>query len=299
MLIKRNKNILVAVSGGPDSMLLLNLLLKKYNNKKIYVATINYNFRDNSNKDVEIVREFCKKKNISLFVKNIFYKEDLNYKIGNFENQARNDRYDFFRKIYFENNIDCLFLAHHKDDFLETFTIQKESNRKPLFYGIKTKSFYKEMLICRPFIKKYFKNQIMQICAKKNIDFALDYTNYQTIFTRNIIRVNYLDKLDKEKNKLIKIIKKKNKKNIKTQKKIDKEYWIWEKTSFDQNVFVNLFFKKNLIFKLLNTKFTNLKISSKKIVSIIQFIESQNRTSNYKIDNKNYLYKVKGKLIFN
>ena len=75
-MINKEDKILVAVSGGPDSISLLNILYElKYN---ICVAHINHGLRENANGDEEFVIEFCKKKNIPCFVKKVNLKNMLN-----------------------------------------------------------------------------------------------------------------------------------------------------------------------------------------------------------------------------
>ena len=76
-----NKKLLLGVSGGPDSMLLLNY----FKDKNIIVCHVNYCVREDSYNDENIVREFCKNNNIKLEVLNL---KNHSYK-GNFENEAR------------------------------------------------------------------------------------------------------------------------------------------------------------------------------------------------------------------
>ena len=121
---KKKPKFLIAVSGGADSM----LLLFRYLQANIIVAHVNYNYRVDSELDQRVVTNFCQTHKIPLFIYSV------NQKIkGNFEAQARKIRYDFFAKVYQEKNCDFLVLAHHKDDFLETAIMQKNSGRKPLF----------------------------------------------------------------------------------------------------------------------------------------------------------------------
>lgn len=70
-LLEKNDSIVVGVSGGPDSMTLLTVLLelKELYNLKIYVAHINHMIRENAIKDEEYVKEFCNKNNIEVFIK--------------------------------------------------------------------------------------------------------------------------------------------------------------------------------------------------------------------------------------
>ena len=110
----KNKNIVVAISGGPDSMFLLDALLKfkdKFN-YAIIVAHIHHNLRKESDEEALKLEEYCNKKNIRFEM----------YKIENYPNSrfseenARKIRYDFFDKIIQKYNSDILFTAHHGDD---------------------------------------------------------------------------------------------------------------------------------------------------------------------------------------
>ena len=138
-------NYLVAVSGGPDSMALLDLL-RKYG-LNLIVAHVNYNQRESALKDEMIVSDYCLKYNLKLFIKRF----EGTYQ-GNFQNYARILRYDFFHELYHEYNCQALFLAHHNDDHLETFLIQKIQNRIPYTYGLNMISYYKDMKLIRPLL---------------------------------------------------------------------------------------------------------------------------------------------------
>ena len=85
---------IVACSGGPDSMALLDMLYKA--NFKIIVCHVNYKTRDESDSEEQLVRRYCEKNDLKLFVD---YFDNV-YK-GSFEVAARVFRYSFFKKIYF------------------------------------------------------------------------------------------------------------------------------------------------------------------------------------------------------
>ncbi|WP_255483453.1 tRNA lysidine(34) synthetase TilS [Mycoplasma sp. Pen4] len=282
---------LIAVSGGPDSMFLLN----KYKNKNIVVCHVNYNQRYDSHTDQKIVEEFCNKHNIPLFILNL---DKNDYVQGNFQNWARIKRYDFFEKIYKQERCNTLLIAHQKDDFIETVLMQKESKRKPLYLGIAKNNTLNQMNIKRPLLFKYFKNTIIKKCRKNNIPFHIDYTNNQDKYQRNIIRHN----LEKNSNFIQKnlIIWKYRILNIFSQfkiQKIKKEYKKWRKSNFSQDLFKALKNKENLIFHFINVNFNDVKLSKNKINSIIDFILSHQRTSVFKLNDNSELHKKKGLLI--
>lgn len=283
-----NKKMLLGVSGGPDSMFLLNLL----KNKNIVVAHINYNKRETSKIDEEIVIDFCKKNNIKCFVLNLKKHNEQ----GNFQNIARIQRYEFFKKIYDEEKCDYLILAHHKDDFLETAIMQENSCRKVLYHGIKPKNFLFEMNVYRPLIFAFWKSEILNLCNQDKLPYALDYTNDLDIYTRNAIR-NRLKQISlEEKVKLLDSFVTKNLKNKELETLIQNKFNEWRQKEFDCNFLKNNNLWKNLIYKFINTYFLNVELSSSKMEGIYQFIISNNRTAQYKLDDKNILFKKKNVL---
>ncbi|QSF13505.1 tRNA lysidine(34) synthetase TilS [Mycoplasma sp. Mirounga ES2805-ORL] len=295
MLIEKNKNILVGVSGGPDSMFLLNYLISNFDPKNIIVATVNYNFRTDSYKDIEIVKSFCEEKNIKFELLEIKTSVLFN---GNFENYARNIRYNFFRQIYKKYMCNSLYLAHHKDDFIETYLMQKESKRQPLFFGIKKSTDLFGMHIERPLLDLYFKDEIEYFCKEKNIQFAIDYTNSDLKYTRNRIRDNLKTWTANEKEKLILEINLQNKDLILKQSEIDKQYNKWINNGYNQEFIEDNKFANNLVFKFITLNYKNIKLSSSKIKSIVSWIVStNNRTSKYLIKKNTFLIKRHGKLI--
>ncbi|WP_029513446.1 tRNA lysidine(34) synthetase TilS [Mycoplasmopsis primatum] len=286
--------ILLGVSGGPDSMYLLD---EVYNHRKdIIVATVNYNFRENSSIDFEIVRDYCKEKNITF--KGLEIDKNDSFK-GNFENWARQKRFIFFKKIYEEFHCEALYLAHQKDDFLESAMMQRNANRSPFYYGIKPENIVYGMIVKRPLVLKLFKNEIITELDKRNIKYAIDYTNELPIYSRNKIRIE-LNKLSNiEKQKEIDEILIKNNELKKTESQVIDEYNKWEKTRFDQSEFMKYKNQISLIYMLIHKKYNNVNLTKNKIKSIIDFILCNNRTNKYMLMKNVYLVKIKGKLIFN
>lgn len=177
------RRYLLAVSGGPDSMAMLNM----YKNRAKAVCTVNYNKRQDSNKDVEIVRNFCEANNIKFYLKEIdpnIYKET---KIDNFQSFARKLRYDFFLEIAKKENIKRLMIAHNLNDSLETAYMQFSRNSKSLFYGIREKSRFENLILYRPLLI-YQKDCLMRYCDEKNIMYAIDISNDSDIYERNRVR---------------------------------------------------------------------------------------------------------------
>jgi tRNA(Ile)-lysidine synthase len=148
-----NKKVVVGVSGGPDSMYLLYKLYKK-NRVTPVVAHVNYNFREESVKETELVRNFCKQNNIELYVLEVteeLLKEYAQY--NNKQQMARIIRYDFYKDVANKVKAKDIYLAHHKDDFIETAIMQEEKSKDLPFYGIDKVKTYEGFTIKRPLLK--------------------------------------------------------------------------------------------------------------------------------------------------
>ncbi|WP_412031687.1 tRNA lysidine(34) synthetase TilS [Metamycoplasma buccale] len=287
-----NQKILLGVSGGPDSMFLLSLL----KNKNVFVAHVNYNKREDSKNDENIVRDFCLKNNIPFEILSLNnHKEHAK---GNFQAIAREERYLFYKEIYEKYDCSLLLLAHHKDDFLETAIMQDNSKRLLSHCGIPIKNLIYNMKIFRPFLYWLWKDEILEKCKSINLKFALDYTNNLEIYTRNKIR-NNLKKISlNDKEKLFQKYLNKEKQLIIKNKLVVSQYNNWKNSKFDCDKLIKNEYLENVIFLMIHEHFENAKLGSGKIKNIIDFLFSSNRTSVYKIDNKNKLFKKQNKLIF-
>lgn len=185
-----NKKYLIACSGGPDSMALLNMLVEEGFN--VIVAHVNYKTRVESDDEEKLVRNYCKEKSLILEVSYF----DHNYK-GSFEDAARKFRYNFFAKIYDKENCKGLFVGHHKDDVLETYLLKKQRNVINESYLINEKTIINKMNVYRPLIHNFYKNDLLNYCKNNNIPYSIDHTNFMDIHPRNVIRKK-LEEMDKD-----------------------------------------------------------------------------------------------------
>lgn len=178
--LKRNETYVVGVSGGPDSMALLDLLrLAKYH---VVVAHVNYHVRSDSDLDTALVKDYCEKYQLPLEVKEIF-----SYQAGNFEAQARKLRYDFYLTIGKKYNAKGVLLAHHRDDFLETVLMQQGRGMNDVPLGIATTSDYQGLKVIRP-LMAYDKAQLVSYCDQNQVPYRIDSTNLESDYTRNYYR---------------------------------------------------------------------------------------------------------------
>ena len=108
--IKKNDVLVVAVSYGPDSMFLLDLLKNKYTSNKIICAHVHHNHRKESDEEARLLKEYCVKNRL-IFE---FMKIDK-YNNGGFsEEEARNKRYEFFDTLMAKYDSKYLFKSEAK-----------------------------------------------------------------------------------------------------------------------------------------------------------------------------------------
>lgn len=186
---KYGQTLLIGVSGGPDSMALLDMMVKQFNGQ-IIVAHMNYHHRNSANRDQHIVESYCKDHSI------IFEVEDYTPNgLTNFQADARKARYGFFKRLYDQYQCDCLLLAHHQDDLVETYFMQKESGREVDFYGLTKERVLHGMKVVRPLLK-YRKKELAEYCLNHHIPYGIDETNLGNDYRRNQIRHTMVETMD-------------------------------------------------------------------------------------------------------
>lgn len=196
----------IGVSGGSDSMFLLHYCIN--HQIDVIVAHVNYHKRESSDRDMMLVETVCKEHHVLCYVKH--FEEDYQ---GNFQAIARDFRYAFYKTLVEEHHAFGVLLAHHADDHIETYLMQKERGSKPSYYGIKEQNNIQNMLIYRPLLS-YTKEDILQYCNKEQIRFFEDESNKDISYTRNRIRMQMVNTLSREeKDQYIKEIEKTNHKN--------------------------------------------------------------------------------------
>ena len=152
------------------------------------------------------------------------------------------------------------------------------------------------MNVYRPLIFAFWKSEILNLCNQDKLPYALDYTNDLDIYTRNAIRNKLKEKLTEEKTKLLNSFIKRNVENKELETLIQEKFNEWRQNEFNCNFLKDNNLWKNLIYKFINTYFLNVELSSSKMGGIYQFIISNNRTAQYKLDDKNILFKKKNVL---
>ena len=190
-----NLSIVVACSGGPDSMALLDIILKLRDKKNINIicAHVNHKLRIESEQEKIDVEKFCNNSKI------IFeYMEITKYNNENFHAQARNIRYDFFDKLMNKYNAKYLFTAHHGDDLIETILMRISRGSTVKGYsGFNKISKRNDYYIVKPLIY-VTKQQLLEYVDNNHIKYAIDKSNEKSVYTRNRYRKNILSFLKDE-----------------------------------------------------------------------------------------------------
>lgn len=188
-LIKNGDNIVVGVSGGPDSMALLNSLINIKETSKmqfnLVVAHINHMIRAEAEEETKYVEEFCKQKGIQCFIKKEKV-EDIakNEKIGT-EEAGRKVRYSFFDEVLKQVNANKIATAHNANDNAETvlMNIIRGSGTS----GLKGIDPTRENKYIRALIE-CTRTEIEEYCEEQKLNPKIDKSNMENIYTRNKIR---------------------------------------------------------------------------------------------------------------
>ncbi len=178
--------LLLALSGGIDSMALLHLLHS--NGFQIAAAHVNYNFREESSQQVEELQAYCEEQGIPFHLKTIAPDSPIE---GNKQAWARTVRYAFFDALLEKEQYDYILTAHHADDQLETVLLNfvRGAGLDGLS-GMKPKSGN----LLRPFLA-FKKDEISAYVFSAQIPYWEDSSNTQTGYNRNKLRHEIIPKL--------------------------------------------------------------------------------------------------------
>lgn len=194
-LIADGDRVLVALSGGADSALLLRVLcaLGSRYNFTVAAAHINHQLRDTADRDEEFSKKLAKELGAEFYSKKIDVKA-LSKECGMGEEQyAREARYEFFASLGY----DKIATAHNKNDVAETllFNFMRGATTKGLS-GIP----YKRGNIIRPLLDLK-KSEILEYSEKMGYSYVTDETNLEPVYSRNKIRLNLIPLIEREFNK--------------------------------------------------------------------------------------------------
>ena len=191
-LFSREQTILVAVSGGVDSMVLLQLLLQS--GYKIAVAHCNYMLRgEESEGDAQFVHSFCQENKIVIHVAKFETERLSEQNKQSIQVTARELRYNFFQELCSRLHYDFIATAHHANDVAETILINlSRGGGMASWHGIEVKRGN----IVRPLLFAQ-KHEIETYAKENNIQWRMDSSNLKEDYTRNLIRQQIIPVLKK------------------------------------------------------------------------------------------------------
>lgn len=186
-LLDQNDVILVALSGGADSVALAMVLLEL--GYKIEAAHCNFCLRGaESDRDEAFVSEFCRQRGIVLHVRRFATHAYAHEKHVSIEMAARTLRYDFFKELLQEQKMNHIAVAHHREDNTETVLLNLL--RGTGIRGLRGIQYENEAVV-RPLLDTS-RQEIEDYLAELHQDYVTDSTNLQDEVQRNKIRLNIM-----------------------------------------------------------------------------------------------------------
>lgn len=191
-IVKSGDKILVGLSGGPDSVCMLNLLCSIRDEEKIEVAAahINHMLRgEDADKDEEYSKKLCESLGVRFFSKRIDINKYALETGKSSELAGREARYDFFNEIINKINFNKIATAHNANDQAETILMR--IMRGTGLEGLGGIPVEREGKYIRPilFMKR---EEVEQYCKENNLNPHIDATNLERIYSRNKVRLDIL-----------------------------------------------------------------------------------------------------------
>ena len=178
--------LLLAVSGGRDSMALLHVMAET--GIKISVAHLDHSIREDSSLDADFVREICKKLEIPFFTERVNIPEIAAKRGWGIEEAARKIRYDFLTRVAKKTNSSAILTAHHLEDNAETVLMQLLRGTARAT-GIPAR----RDRILRPLLE-ISKRELEAYLLERGLTWHEDSSNTDTTYTRNWVRLEIMPK---------------------------------------------------------------------------------------------------------
>ena len=192
-LISMHDRIVLGVSGGADSVALLEVLneLKDKYSLRLFVVHVNHGLREEAKEEAKYVEALCKERDIPFYLFNENVKELSEKMMIGIEEAGRFIRYESFEKVSKEVNADKIAVAHNTNDLSETMLFN-------LFRGTGVKGLAsispKRGNSIRPLLCVQ-RNEIEEFLKERKVSFCVDKSNYSNEYSRNRIRHNVLPQL--------------------------------------------------------------------------------------------------------
>lgn len=186
----QNHKYVLGVSGGVDSIVLLDLFGLGFNADQIIVAHVDHQIRPESKNERLFVENFCRELGVKCFATSI----DVTKIPGNLEANARLVRYNFFEQIRQDNAAEWIVTAHHADDQTETVVagFLKGTFIRGLAgmeFMLKSKSLIRPMLFAE-------KTEIVNYAKQKKLSWVVDGSNFDSKYDRNFLRNEIIPQLE-------------------------------------------------------------------------------------------------------
>ncbi len=191
--LEANAPVLLAFSGGADSVALLDMMQKEYPNAPILLAHVNHGIRgEEALRDRTFCEIVAKERGLEIAILDVDVPTLAKEKGQSIEEAAREVRYAFFADLMEKRNIPLLLTAHHADDHLETilFRLARGTGLSGLCGIAPIRPFATGYLV-RPLLG-FTKQEILQYCKENDLTFVTDSTNADTAYARNRIRADIL-----------------------------------------------------------------------------------------------------------
>lgn len=196
-LLEQGESVLVALSGGPDSACLLNVLngLKKKYSLKLYAFHLNHQIRGiDAHKDALYSLKLAQGMNVPCFTLSLDVPQLSKEEKTTMEEEARNQRYKAMLGLIKRLGINKIAVAHNLDDQAETVLMR--IIRGTGLNGLKGMEYKRDDII-RP-LMDVDKKQILNYCNSNNLSPCIDKTNLEDEYTRNKIRLKLIPFIEQE-----------------------------------------------------------------------------------------------------
>ncbi|MGB2578372.1 tRNA(Ile)-lysidine synthase [Elusimicrobium simillimum] len=198
-LFKRGDRVVVGVSGGADSVVLLDFLAKlaQKNRFSLYACHVNHGLRAAAVKDEKFTQRFCDSLGVECFVVRKNVKELAKKEKLSIEHAARKARYQAFEEVCKKTKANYIAVAHHLDDHVETIllNILRGTRAKGLMGIARERPLNKQVTIVRPLLG--VRRADVEAYIKFNkLKYVTDETNDDDKYTRNWVRKNLLPVLE-------------------------------------------------------------------------------------------------------
>lgn len=290
-LVENGDRIVVGFSGGPDSVFLVEMLLKLREkiDFDIVLVHVNHLLRgEESQRDEDFSINYGKSKGLKVFARKINITSLGKEKGLSLEEAGREARYSFYKEVLEKSNSNKIALAHNKDDQIETFMFRL--TRGTGLSGLEGIATKRDRYI-RP-ISEIYKSEIVNYLDENNISYCIDSTNLENEFTRNSIRIDLIPFIEKRynpkfKDKIFSLIEEIRDINIFIEKEI-------EQFSYNETINIEsiLKFPKSIRGKILSKYLYKygLEVNRKKI-SLIESILEKGGSQEISLDSQYILKK--------